>query len=117
MNKAIIAVIATMLMAGCVAWQIDGADGDYESAADQVNIGDSRDEVLAILLPTQKNPPVRTTNQTEGQATVETYYMRSGSQAEDLTTDEEITPYTVRNGELVGIGWSTLGKPKSQGRY
>jgi hypothetical protein len=116
MNKVIIAVIATMLMAGCATRQIDGAVKGYKSAANQVALGDSRDKVLAILLPTQQNLPLRTTNHIKGGATVEIYYMRSGRQAGDLTTDDEITPYVFRDGKLVGIGWNMIGKPKSRGR-
>lgn len=117
MNKVIITVLATMLMAGCVGKQIDEAVNGYEPAADQVAVGNSRDEVLAILLPTQQNPPIRTTNQTAGGVVVEIYYMRSGRQADDLTTDDEITPYVFRDGILVSIGWNMIGKPKSRGRY
>jgi hypothetical protein len=117
MNKIIIAVVATMLMSGCVGKQIDEAVNDYESAADQIAVGNSRDEVLAILLPTQKNPPTRTTNRTASGVVVEIYYIRSGKQADDLTTDDEITPYVFRDGILVSIGWNMIGKPKSRGRY
>jgi hypothetical protein len=117
MNKVIFAVVATMLMAGCADKQIDEAVNDYKSAADQVAVGDSRDEVLALLLPTQKNLPLRTTNHTKSGAWVEVYYIRTGTQADDLTTDDEITPYVFRDGVLVSIGWNMVGRPKSRRRY
>ena len=116
MKKVIIAVVATMLMTGCIGGQNDEAVKDYESAANQIALGDSRDEVLKILLPTQQNLPLRTTNQTESGAIVEIYYIRSGRQADDLSTGEEITPYVFRDGKLVSIGRNTVGKPKSRRR-
>lgn len=47
---------------------------------------------------------------------VEILYFRSGWQSDDLTTDDEFTPYLFNNGELVAVGWAILGGVKSQGQ-
>ncbi len=45
---------------------------------------------------------------------VEIYYMRTGWVSDGITTDDEFTPFIFNNGQLVGIGWASLGGPKSQ---
>lgn len=47
---------------------------------------------------------------------VEIFYMRTGRQADGITTDDEFTPYIFNDGKLAGIGWSLIGGPKSQGQ-
>ena len=45
-------------LSGCVGTQIDSAISKYEAVADQVELGDSKEEVLAILKPTQESVPI-----------------------------------------------------------
>jgi hypothetical protein len=111
---------AVFVLTGCVGMQIDSAIGKYESAADQVSLGDSKEKVLAILAPTQEGVPTAARKSSDKYlkdgVKVEIYYMRSVRQPDGLTTDDEFTPYTFNNGKLVGIGWQVLGGPKSQGQ-
>ena len=92
----------------------------YNEVADQVNLGDSKEKVLAILLPTQKElgPGYNKApdKYLKDNKLVEIYFMRSGWQPDGLTTDDEFTPYIFHDGKLVGIGWSMIGGSKSQGQ-
>lgn len=91
----------------------------YQMSADQVQIGDSKEKVLSILSPAydmvpaseRKRPEIYRNE--EGDL-VEIYFFRSSVQQDGILTDDEFTPYVFENGELVAIGWSYLGGPKTQ---
>lgn len=116
----IVTLILTMLITGCVGMQIDSAISKYNAVANQVELGDSKEKVLAILLPTQSNVPKSLLKNPEKYikegVKIEIYYMRSGRQPDGITTDDEFAPYLFNNGKLVGIGWQVLGGPKTQGQ-
>ena len=120
MFKNIILLASIAFLSGCVAMQIDSAISKYEAVADKVELGDSKEKVLAILLPTQQEVPKSSRKNPEkyikGDVKVEIYYMRSARQPDGLTTDDEFVPYLFNNGKLVGIGWQVLGGPKTQGQ-
>jgi hypothetical protein len=107
------------LFTSCV-FQLDQAANRHREVAHLVNLGDSKNKVLSILLPTQENLPreaIRVPDRyLDGSTTVEIYYMRSGRQADGITTDDEYTPYVFKNGILAGIGWQQLGGAKSHGK-
>lgn len=115
-----VALILAVSLVGCTAMRVDSAVSRYREVATQVRLGQTKDEVLGMLEPTQsglgaayrKSPD----QYREGAAVVEIHYFRSGRQADGLTTDDEFTPYVFRDGELVAIGWAVLGGPKSQGQ-
>jgi len=121
MKKSIVLAVLSFLLLGCApAVVIDEAIEKYEVVAGSINLGDSRDKVLSILLPTQKELKGSYKKSAdkylkEG-VLVEIYYMRSGRQADGLTTDDEFTPYIFNDGKLVGIGWAMLGGAKTQGQ-
>lgn len=112
-------LIATPL-SGCVGFAVDKSIDRYDAVANQVQLGDKKEEVLSILLPTQKDLPKsaskRPDQYVKDGVRVEIYYIRSARQADGLTTDDEFTPYIFNNGTLVGIGWAVLGGPKTQGQ-
>jgi hypothetical protein len=107
-----------VLLTGCQA--LDSSIRKYHQTAGQVKLGDSKDKALSILLPTQAKLPYdnRKTSDTylEGDDVMEIYYFRSGRQPDNLTTDDEFTPYVFKNGTLIAIGWKTLGGPKTHGQ-
>lgn len=109
-----------VFLSGCAGMQIDIAISKYESLSDKVELGDSKERVLAILQPTQDNLPKSARKNPEKYVKegvkVEIYYMRSARQPDGLTTDDEFVPYLFNDGKLVGIGWQVLGGPKSQGQ-
>jgi len=79
-----------------------------------VKIGDSREEVLAILHPTQaklrahlKRAPEHWIDSKSGKA-VDLYYFRSGWVSDGRLTDDELTPYLFIDNTLVAIGWNAL---------
>ena len=119
--KLVSTLLFAVLLTACGAvneFQVQSATSSYFEVAQVVNLGDSKDRVLNLLLPTQKDlnstlrkPPEKHMND---DVLVEIYYMRTGWGSDGLTTDDEFTPYIFNNGQLVGIGWTTLGHPKSQ---
>jgi hypothetical protein len=106
-------------VSGC-AVMIDSAISKYNEKAPQISLGASKEEVLAILGPTQDGLPANARKQPEQYmkdgVKIDILYFRSGRQPDDLTTDDEFTPYVFQNGRLTGIGWSCLGGPKSSGQ-
>jgi hypothetical protein len=117
MGKYIVLVLCSALLGGCMVSQIDRSISKYYSVADQVELGNSKEQVLAILQPTQENLPVvhrkRPDKYFQDEVLVEIYYMRSGHQGDGYTTDDEFVPYLFHDGKLVGIGWEVLGGPKT----
>lgn len=105
-----------VILTGCNPWpvamQIRMATSAYDDVAHLINIGDSKERVLDILLPTQKRlsahlkkPPERTV--IDGKS-IEVYFMRSGWQSDGRTTDDEFTPYVFVDNRLVAIGWNAM---------
>ena len=94
----------------------------YENVSAQIELGDTKENVLSILLPTQKEldkyPGMQKSPEKyiKDNVLVEVYFMRSGHQRDGLTTDDEFTPYVFNDGKLVGIGWAILGGASSQGQ-
>jgi len=114
LTRFLLAVALTALSA-CAANQIDRSVANYDGVKDQVKPGDSKQQVLALLEPTQANLDARwkkvPDRYIDGNATVEVYYFRSSYQSEGLITDDQYTPYIFRDGILVGIGWAMLRGP------
>ncbi len=111
-------LLIALLAAGCATNSITTSIAAYEAARAEVKLGQSKSEVLDILLPTQsqlerqfaKTPE---TYIDEGK-TVEIYFMRSRSFNDGIVTDDEFTPYVFEDGALVAIGWTAIGGPKTQ---
>lgn len=107
--------VALAAMSACTTNDIGRSVASYDQVKGQVNLGDSRQQVLSLLEPTQayldaasRKVPDR---YIDGNSTVEVYYYRSSYQADALITDDEFTPYIFRDGVLVGIGWAMLRAP------
>jgi len=93
---------------------------DYMTAVPKISLGMSKSDVIELLQPTQvrlKNTDIKQPDMYKKDGTlVEILYFRSGWQPDELTTDDEFTPYLFNDGELVAVGWATLGGPKTQGQ-
>jgi len=114
-----IAAIGAVVVTGCVS-VIDVAVKDHAVVADRIELGQSVDDVLQVLEPTQlalpavaRKHPDRYVKKGEE---FFIYYARSGNQRDGLTTDDEFTPYLFIDGQLKAIGWVTLGGPKTHGQ-
>lgn len=118
MKKGLWVVTAGLVLVGCTSMKIDSAISEYEAKAERVELGDSKDEVLSVLQPTQEAIPSENRKRPEKYikdgVRVEIYYMRSARYADGLTTDDEFVPYLFNDEKLVGIGWQVLGGPKTQ---
>jgi hypothetical protein len=111
-----------VISSGCLplSMQIDNGIKEYESVADQIELGETKEKVLSLLLPSQEGIPKKNKRRPEKylkkNVKVEIYYMRSARQPDGLTTDDEFVPYLFNDSKLVGIGWQVLGGPKTQGQ-
>ena len=109
-------IVLMLTLTGCV----DEAIRQYDAVAYQVQLGDSKEKVLSLLVPTQEplssKEKKRSEQYIEGGTKVEIYYFRTRRQPDGLITDDEFTPYVFRDGILKAIGWTTLGGPKTQGQ-
>lgn len=118
MRWIVFPIIAAALAACATMNTVDRAIDDFETAAAKVQLGDSKDKVLAILEPTQSALAAEQRKRHEeydkDKVRVEVYYFRSSQQPDGITTDDEFTPYVFHDGKLVAIGWTTLGGPKTQ---
>lgn len=107
-------------LVACAGFTIDRAISNYQVEAEKVKLGDSKDQVLAVLLPTQEglSSDARKSREafTSGSDVIEIYFFRSARQPDGLTTDDEFTPYVFKNNVLTGIGWTVLGGPKTSGQ-
>lgn len=114
-------VIAILLMSlmGCASTRsLNNAINAYRAEAGKIELGQSKQEVLAILEPTQAalSPQQRKEPEVflEGDKRKEIHFFRSRSFADGLVTDDEFVPYIFENDKLVGIGWTVIGGPKTQ---
>jgi len=120
-KRFLIASISLLTLSGCMpSIQIDDSISNYRQVSHQISLGDDRAKVVSILSAAQKDLPGNYRKDTEsymkGDVKVEIYYARTRRQADGLTTDDEFTPYIFNNGELVAIGWTSIGGTKSQGQ-
>lgn len=84
MVTKIVMLSVIFVFTGCVAMEIDSAISKYEATADQVELGDSKEKVLAVLAPTQEGVPKTSRKNPDKYlkdgVRVEIYYMRSARQ-------------------------------------
>ncbi len=117
--RTILVVFFILSLSGCVM-DIDSSIARYDQVKNQVNLGDSKNKVLAVLSPAQEDLSNSYKKDPEKYikdgVRVEIYYFRSDRQPDGLTTDDEFTPYLFNDGILVGVGWTVLGGPKTQGQ-
>lgn len=121
-NKIIssIFIISIFFFSGCARVEVEKSITSYKKVAHKIELGDSKEKVLSILLPTQKNIPSHAKKESEkyikNNNLYEVFFVRSSIHADGLTTDDEFTPYVFKDNKLVAIGWSYLGGAKTQGQ-
>lgn len=115
----LVASLSLMVLGGCANHQsITAAISAYEQQAVNIALGQSKEQVLGLLQPTQMHL------RSQSIKAVETYiendrlkeivFFRSRSFADGIITDDEFTPYVFEDGVLVAIGWTAIGGPKTQ---
>ena len=123
-NRLLTSMVSSLLLLGASACTqgIEYLSGYFDNSIAETNIelGDNKYKVLKILgPPTQKGLPQGAKKNPDkymrGNDLIEIYYLRTGRQSDNLTTDDEFTPYLFKNGNLVSIGWQALGGPKTVG--
>ena len=113
------ALSSILLHGGCTT-AIQRAALEHAQVSQNIQLGDTIENVLATLQPTQAGVPRQARKlpdrfERDGKR-IFIFYARSGDQPDGLTTDDEFTPYVFENGKLAAIGWATLGGPKTQGQ-
>ena len=108
-----------LLLSACASNQsISTAILAFEAQAGNVQLGQSKAEVLAMLSPTQASMPSRFGKPFEAyiedDKLKEVYFFRSRSFPDGLVTDDEFIPYVFEDGVLIAIGWTAIGGPKTQ---
>ncbi len=101
------------LMAG-----IDAAIEWYHQVASSIQLKQSKEDVLEVLLPTQVGLGEygrMAESFTKDGKTIEIHYMRSARIQDGNTTDDEFTPYSFVDNTLIAIGWQALGGAKTYG--
>lgn len=118
--KKILLFISIIYLSACSNLHIDRAINEYLQLAEQIQLGDSKESVLAVLQPTQdtvvRNERKASEKFIKDGVLTEIYFMRSAHFYDGLVTDDEFTPYVFHDGVLIGIGWQVLGGPKTQGQ-
>ena len=85
----------------------------YRRAAESIAIGDSKESVLGLLMPTQEGLDAksqRAPDQYVGAAgvQVEIHYFRSNVRPDGKIGKFDYTPYVFEDGQLLVIGWQSL---------
>ncbi len=116
MKKFHILIVFLIGLTGC----IDIAISRHEKISSSIELGDSIKSVLPKLNNAMRglssDRKKRSDQYIKRGVRVEIHYARSLRQPDDLTTDDEFTPYVFNDGVLVAIGWRTIGGVKSQGQ-
>lgn len=119
MIKAGMGLLAVFFLASCASTQsITTAIHAFEQQSQNIQLGQTKAAVLAMLTPTQAEMPARYAKPheqfIEDDKLTEIYFFRSRSFSDGLVTDDEFTPYVFEDGVLVAIGWTAIGGPKTQ---
>lgn len=113
-------VAAALFLAGCSGYMINSSINRFNRVSDNVELGQSKEEVFEILGPSQEGLKPEHKKKADrmmvGTDLIEIYYCRSARIPDGASTDDEFTPYRFKNGKLISIGWAALGGPKTQGR-
>lgn len=115
----ILFILLFTLLSGCTTLMIDNSISEYQKVKNQISLGDSKEKVLSLLEPIQPQMSRYSKgieSYMQGNEVIEIFYARSLRQADGLTTDDEFTPYTFKDGTLVAVGWASMGNVKTQGQ-
>lgn len=118
MRKTILAIVIVIAAVAAGCNNVGPAVRAYQIAAPQIQLGMSKEQVLAILEPTQEGLPLSLRKAPEQYyqdgKRVEIYFYRSYSNYDEVLSDDEFMPYVFHDGKLQAIGWTALGGPKTQ---
>ncbi|MCI0498394.1 MAG: hypothetical protein L0Y36_01755 [Planctomycetales bacterium] len=112
----VIVFLGAAVLSGCS--NVSSSISAYHAAAPQVQLGMSKEQVLAILEPTQNELSLSQRRAPEQYTLdgkhVEIRFFRSYCSHNEVRSDDEFTPYVFHNGILQSIGWTAIGGPKTQ---
>ena len=98
-----------IIISGCDLQSMGRSVIEYKKVSGQISLGDTKENVLSILLPTQKEldkyPHLQKSPEKhiKDNVLVEIYFMRSSINRTGVVVGDEFTPYVFNDGKLVGI--------------
>ena len=117
-KKSVLTIVLLGMTVLCGCTNVSSSISAYHAAAPQIQLGMARDQVRAILEPTQSKLSLSQRRSPEQYTLdgkhVEIYFYRSYSSYNEVRSDDEFTPYVFHDGILQSIGWTALGGPKTQ---
>lgn len=112
--RVYIFIVLALLITGCLT--INKSVQRYMDVYEQIKLGDTKEKVLNLLEPIQKELHISQRKASERFShdgyIYDIYYARSAWVPDNSTTDDEFTPYIFKDGILIAIGWDFLGGPK-----
>ena len=119
MRNYILSILFLFILSGCIH-PIENSISNFRDVKENVDLGDSKQKFLETVYSSQLDLDSRSKKDPERYikdgVKVEIYFMRSSFISDDLLTDDEFTPYLFNDEILVGIGWTVLGGPSTQGQ-
>lgn len=124
MKRIIWILFLTLLLNGCVQNPGDLIREEikkYDVIKPKISLGDAKSKVVGIINGYHKgfHESFRRDSESyikENGVVVDIHYALTNFYYDGLITDDEYTPYIFNNNKLVGIGWSLIGGPKTQGQ-
>jgi hypothetical protein len=126
MKKIIWISLLAFLLNGCVQVQnpevlIREEIKKYDVIKSEISLGDTKNKVVGLINNYHKSfhESFRRDSESyikENGVVVDIHYALTNHYRDGLISDDEYTPYIFNNNKLVGIGWSLIGGPKTQGQ-
>ena len=116
-----VVIVITFIFNGCVPISsMHSAVLDYKVIAPKISIGDDKEYVLSMLIPSQASIPRQMQRKPEkfmnyGEA-VDIYFLRTEINSGDLNSDDDFTPYVFKKGILSFVGWRYVSRSSYHGQ-
>ena len=116
-----VVIVITFIFNGCVPISsMHSAVLEYKIIAPKISIGDDKEYVLSMLIPSQASIPRQMQRKPEkfmnyGEA-VDIYFLRTEINSGDLNSDDDFTPYVFKKGILSFVGWRYVSRSRYHGQ-
>ena len=115
------AMLIALVGSGCVPTSsMQSSVLEYKIIAPKILIGDDKEYVLSMLIPSQANIPIWMQRKSEkyvnyGEA-VDIYFLRTGLKSGELNSDDDFTPYVFKKDILSFVGWRYVSRSEYHGK-
>lgn len=114
-------IVITLILNGCAPIPSMQSSGlEYKIIAPKILIGDDKEYVLSMLIPSQANIPSQMQRKPErfmnyGEV-VDIYFLRTEINSGNLNSDDDFTPYVFKKGILSFVGWRYVSRSSYHGQ-